>query len=192
MFLHTKRLILRNYLDNDLDALFALRNDAEVARFQGWTMPYSLENAEDLISSTRDMHAPKQGVWLQIALALKTTDELIGDIGCFVKKEDARQATIGYSLASRYWGMGYAFEAVRGWLGYLFDDLDMHRVVADCDTENTASYRLLERLGFRREAHYVENFSVNGEYKSEYHYGLLQREWREMSGRQMPVETGQA
>lgn len=55
----------------------------------------------------------------------------------------------------------------------------MHRVSADCDVENIASYRTLEKLGFRREAHFVESFLVDGVYTSEYHYALLQREWRE-------------
>jgi RimJ/RimL family protein N-acetyltransferase len=64
-------------------------------------------------------------------------------------------------------------------LEYLFEDMDMHRVSADCDAENIASYRTLEKLGFRREAHFLESFYFNGIFTSEYYYGMLQREWRE-------------
>ena len=78
---------------------------------------------------------------------------------------------------------GYATEAILKLLDYLFVDIDLHRVVADCDVENVASYRTLEKLGFRREAHFVESYPVNGVYTSEYHYGMLQREWREKTKR---------
>jgi aminoglycoside 6'-N-acetyltransferase len=183
MFLHSKRLVLRNFEENDIDVFVAYRNEPEVAKFQGWGTPYSRSQAEKYVASVKDVNAPKQGGWLQVAIVLKENNELIGDIGCFIKPDDARQATIGFTLASKYWRKGYAYEAVRCWLGYLFDDIDIHRVTADCDTENDASFGLLEKLGFRREAHFIESYPVNGVYTSEYHYGLLQREWRTMIGR---------
>ena len=183
MFLHTKRLILRNFRDEDIDSYLVYRNDPEVAEYQDWNIPYSRAQAEKYITSVKDMNALKQGNWLQVAIALKETDKLIGDIGCFIKTEDSRQAIIGYRLASPHWRKGYAFEAVRCWLEYLFEDMDIHRVTADCDTENEASFGLLEKLGFRREAHFIESYPVNGVYTNEYHYGLLQREWRIMIGR---------
>lgn len=127
----------------------------------------------------KDKFAPKQGEWIQFAVALKDTDELIGDLGCYIKKDDARQAVIGFTIASKHWRKGYAVDVIPSLLEYLFEDMDMHRVTADCDVENVASYRTLEKLGFRREAHFVESFSVNGVYTSEYHYGMLQPEWRE-------------
>lgn len=178
LFLHTKRLILRNFELTDLDAFLAYRNDPEVGKYQGWTIPYPREKGEEFIREVMDIHAPKQGAWMQIAVALKETNELIGDIGCILRNEDACQAIIGYRIASPYWHKGYAFEAVQGWLDFLFEDLDIHRVIADCDTENVASYKLLEKLGFRREAHFIESYLENGIYTNEYHYGMLQREWR--------------
>ena len=85
---------------------------------------------------------------------------------------------VGFTIASTYQKNGYATEALTMLLDYLFEDVDMHRVVADCDTENIASWKTLEKLGFRREAHFVESLLIGKEYTSEYHYGLLQREWR--------------
>lgn len=178
LFLHTKRLILRNFDLTDLDAFLAYRNDPEVGKYQGWTIPYPREKGEEFIRDVMDIHAPKQGSWMQIAVALKETNELIGDIGCILRNEDACQAIIGYRIASPHWHKGYAFEAVQGWLDFLFEDLGIHRVIADCDTENVASYKLLEKLGFRREAHFIESYLENGIYTNEYHYGMLQREWR--------------
>ena len=179
MYLHTKRLILRNFIDSDLEPFFAYRNDPDVAKYQGWEIPYPREKAEAFISSMKDMAAPKQGGWIQFAIELKETGELIGDLGCYIKKDDVRQARIGFTLASKYWRKGYISEVTPLLLDYLFEDMDMHRVTADCDVENVASYRTLEKLGFRREAHFVESYLFNGVYTSEYHYGLLQREWRQ-------------
>lgn len=179
MLLQTSRLVLRNFKECDLDSFVSYRNAPEVAKYQGWEIPYPREKAEKFISSMKDKFALKQGDWIQYAVALKDTDELIGDLGCHLKKEDARQAVIGYTIASKHWRKGYAFEVIPYLLEYLFEDMNMHRVSADCDMENVASYRLLEKLGFRREAHYIESFLVNGVYTSEYHYGMLQREWIE-------------
>jgi RimJ/RimL family protein N-acetyltransferase len=179
MYLHTTRLILRNFIDSDLESFLAYRNDPVVAKYQGWGIPYPREKGEAFISSMKERVALKQNDWIQYAVALKDTDELIGDLGCYIKKDDVRQARIGFTLAAKYWRKGYISEVIPYLLEYLFEDMDIHRVAADCDVENIASFRTLEKLGFRREAHFVESFLVNGVYTSEYHYGLLQREWRE-------------
>ena len=179
MYLHTTRLILRNFIDSDLESFLAYRNDPAVAKYQGWGIPYPREKGEAFISSMKERIALKQNDWIQYAVALKDTDELIGDLGCYIKKDDVRQARIGFTLAAKYWRKGYISEVIPYLLEYLFEDMDIHRVAADCDVENIASFRTLEKLGFRREAHFVESFLVNGVYTSEYHYGLLQREWRE-------------
>ena len=178
MFLHTKRLLIRNFTPSDLEPFLAYRNDPQVAKYQSWSLPYSREKGEAFIREMQDVHAPKQGDWLQLALDLKESGALIGDVVFGVKQDDIRQSSIGFTIASNYWKNGYATEALTALLDYLFEDVDMHRVVADCDTENIGSWKTLEKLGFRREAHYVESFLQGGEYRSEYFYGMLQREWR--------------
>lgn len=69
-------------------------------------------------------------------------------------------------------------EAVAALLDFLFQELQLHRVVAQTDVRNVPSVRLLERLGFRREGHFIEGFYLRGEWASEYLYALLAREWR--------------
>jgi len=179
MYVQTARLVLRNFIDSDLESFLAYRNDPEVAKYQGWGLPYPREKGEDFIAFMKERTALKQGGWIQFAIALKDTDELIGDLGCYIKEDDIRQARIGFTIAAKHWRKGYVSEVIPHLLEYLFEDMDVHRVVADCDVDNVASYRTLEKLGFRREAHFVESYLVNGVYASEYHYGLLQREWRE-------------
>lgn len=178
MFLHTQRLLIRNFTASDLEAFLAYRNDPEVAKYQGWSLPYPREKGEAFIAEMEDIHAPKQGQWLQLALELKETGALIGDVAFCIKDDDIRQAVIGFTVASAYWQKGFATEGLTALIDYLFEDIDLHRITADCDTENTGSWKTLEKLGFRREAHFVESLFINSEYTSEYFYGLLQREWR--------------
>lgn len=179
--LETERLLLRQFQDSDLETFLAYRNDPDVARYQGWNVPYQRKSAKNFIDYMTVAVPATQGEWFQAALELKVTHELIGDVGFLIKQEDAQQAAIGYSLVHRYWGRGYAYEAVSRLLAYLFGGLDLHRVIAECDVNNTASWKLLEKLGFRRESHLLENVYFKGEYGSEFHYAMLSREWKEMN-----------
>lgn len=176
--LETERLILRQFREPDLEMFLSYRNDPDVAKYQGWSIPYPREKGIEFVQQM-SVAVPGQSKWLQIAIELKSTHQMIGDLAFFIKRDDKRQAMIGYSLARPFWGNGYAYEAMSCLLAYLFDEWDLHRVVAECDEENVASWRLLERLGFRREAHLIENLFFKGAYCNEYHYAMLGREWRE-------------
>ena len=176
--LETERLVLRQFRESDLEAFLAYRNDPEVAKYQGWSIPYSKEKGIEFVQKM-SVAVAEQSKWLQIAVELKSTRAMIGDVAFFIKRGDERQAMIGYSLSQPYWGNGYAYEAVSCLLAYLFDELDLHRVIAECDEENVASWKLLEKLGFRQEAHLIENLFFKGMYCNEYHYAMLGREWKE-------------
>lgn len=176
--LETERLLLRTFRHEDLDGFLAYRNDPEVARYQSWEIPYSREQAVAFLAEMRQIEPGAPGQWYQLAIELKATGALIGDCAFGRLKEDARQAEIGYSLARTYQGEGYASEAIHRLLDYLFGELELHRVRAICDVNNLASIRLLERVGMRREAHFIENFWLKGHWSSEYWYGILRREWR--------------
>lgn len=178
MILNSKRLIIRNFKDSDIESFLLYRNIPEVAKYQGWKLPYPREAAVQLVDEMRNIESPQAGRWLQLMLELRDTHEVIGDIGIRLKREDPRQAVIGFTLAPAHWRKGYMTEAVVTILGFLFDVLNLHRVSADCDTENIASWRTLEKAGFRREAHFVENYPMGDFYASEYIYSILQREWQ--------------
>lgn len=176
--LSTPRLHLRSFVLRDLDAFVAYRSDPAVARYQGWSLPYTREQGQALIEEM--MHKPLdvQGEWLQVAIEQRESGALIGDCAFGVRDRRGQQAEIGYTLARGFQGRGYATEAITRLLQYLFDERGLHRVHASCDTENRASIRLLERLGMRREAHFIENYWDNGQWTSEYLYAILAREWK--------------
>jgi RimJ/RimL family protein N-acetyltransferase len=177
--LETPRLLIRSFCDADLEPFLVYRNDPEVYRYQGWRVPFTREAGQDFIARMKRITPGTPGEWLQLAIEHKDSHEMLGDVAFHIPTSNTRQAYLAYSLARPYWRQGYATEAAHKVVDYLFRVLDLHRVMADCDVENAASIRLLERLGFRREAHYLESFWLETESRwgSEYLYAMLQREW---------------
>ena len=148
----TEHLVLRRMTNDDAAALAAYRSDPVQARYQSWETPYPLDSARALIAQMRNVRFAQPGVWLQIGI--ETSGRLIGDIAVRVDGDQARQATVGFTLAADAQGHGYATEALRTVISLLFTEHDVHRICADCDTRNDRSVSLLERVGTRREAHH--------------------------------------
>ncbi|MCY1041490.1 GNAT family protein [Corallococcus sp. bb12-1] len=173
--METSRLVLRRLRAEDLDALVAYRDDPEVARYQSWS-DYDAERGRKLIEmmSTRQ---PGEPGWFQFAIALKDTDTLVGDCALRVDEQDPRVGEIGFTLSRHHQGQGLGTEAVRALLGYVFGTLRLHRIIAVTDAKNTAAAAVLERLGMRREGHFIENVFFKGAWGDEFQYALLGREW---------------
>ncbi len=176
LILETPRLILRPFQDSDLESFAAYRADPEVARYQGWDMPYSVDRAAEFIAEMKAKQPATGNEWYQFAVERNSAPGLIGDCAFHLLEGDQRQAEIGVTLARQHQRQGYAAEAVSRLLDYLFRDLGLHRVIARCDVDNLASARLLECVGMRREGHCVENIWFKGAWGSEYLYAVLQRE----------------
>jgi aminoglycoside 6'-N-acetyltransferase len=177
--LETPRLILRPFQDSDLEAFVAYRSDPEVARYQGWEAPYSLEEGVRFIQKMKSAQPATPGEWYKMAIERKADGQMIGDCAFQLLASDARQAEIGLTLARPYQGCGYGTEAVQRLLDYLFGELGLHRVRANTDVENIASVRALEHIGLRREGHFIENLWFKSRWSSEYWYAMLEREWAE-------------
>jgi aminoglycoside 6'-N-acetyltransferase len=138
-----------------------------------------LDSARALIAQMRNVRFAQPGVWLQIGI--ETSGRLIGDIAVRVDGDQARQATVGFTLAADAQGHGYATEALRTVISLLFTEHDVHRICADCDTRNHRSVALLERVGMRREAHHHKSAWWKGEWTDEYVYAILAEEWPDKS-----------
>jgi RimJ/RimL family protein N-acetyltransferase len=178
-YLETQRLILRPFEERDAEPFAAYRSDPEVARYQGWDIPYSLEKARLLASEMSTFQPGVPGARFQVAVELKSSQGLIGDFYIKFMEYDARQVEIGYTLSRAHQGKGYATEALTRLLAFLFDELEVHRVRANIDPDNTASARLLKRVGMRHEGRFIESLWFKGRWASEDWYGMLQKEWKE-------------
>ena len=173
MFVRTERLTLRRFRPDDAEAFAAYRSDPEVARFQSWDAPLPLAEAQQKVSEFAQGD-PEAAGWFQYAVDLDGV--LIGDLG-LNRHENLMQAELGFTLAPAYQGQGYASEAVRGLLHHLFVERELHRVSAECDVRNTASARLLERVGFTREGLRLSNTWFKGEWTDDVLFGLLRDDY---------------
>lgn len=170
----TERLLLRKLLRSDAEDIYRYRTKEEVLKFQGFH-PESLQEVELLFQELAE-EPDLEDTWFQLAIVLKDERKLVGDLGLHFLP-DGQQVEIGYTLDPDYQGAGYATEAVKETLRYLFDDLKKHRVTASVDPTNSKSIRLLERLGFRREAYFKKGLFWEGKWVDDVIYAMLREEW---------------
>lgn len=176
--IESSRLVLRKFREGDVEALRAYRNDPEVARFQGWEMPFRRRDALGLIGEHRAARPGVPGCRFEFAAALRETDTLIGDCALTVDIRDSRQAEISFSFARSYHGKGFASEAVCALIDFAFSHhLGLHRIVAVTRCENAAAIALLERLGFRLEGRTTASVWSRGRWCDECLFAMLESEW---------------
>ena len=174
--IESQRLNLRRFKHSDLAPFVAYRNDPEVARYQSWGS-CSEKEATALIRGLKSARPGEPGGWFQFAVESKASGALIGDCALRVDEHEPYRAEVGFTLAREHQGKGFASEAVSRLLDYAFDALALHRVVAVADCRNAPSVALLERLGMRREGHFLENSWFKGGWADEYLYAVLKDEW---------------
>ena len=172
------RVVLRRFRLADMERFAGYRSDPEVARYQGWDAPYPLADAERFVQWVLARHPDTPGEWFQFAVAPVAGGPLIGDCAVIPQADDPRQCEIGFTIAPEYQGRGYATEATRLLVGYLFSARGKHRVSARCDPRNTASAAVLARLGMRLEGHLRESTWAKGEWTDDLLYAVLDHEWR--------------
>lgn len=172
--IESKRIFLRPIAAGDKEAVFSYRSDAETNKYQGF-IPKNTEEVTDFISKNPN-EFNQADTWFQLVLIDRVSDELIGDIG--IHFIDEQQVEIGCTLAKASHGKGYANEALRAVIDYLFQQLNKHRVIGSIDPLNTSSISLLERLGFRKEAHFKQSLLIDGEWVDDIIYAILKSEWK--------------
>lgn len=173
--IETERLILRDIIPADRQAIFDYRSDAETNKFQSW-IPKNPEEVDEFIQKNyKEFNLPE--TWYQILITDKETGTVIGDIGIHFIGEENKQVELGITINKKFHGKGYASEALKGCIDFLFNDLQKHRIIASVDPENTASLRLMERIGFRKEAHFVRSLFWKNKWVDDVIYALLEEEW---------------
>lgn len=175
--IRTERLVLRPYRKSDLDALVDIRSRPDVMLYLYEEVQDHSEVAEALARRMQRTSLMREGDGLVLAVELPEVAPVIGDVSLRWVSEAHGQGDIGFIFHPDYQGRGYASEAAREMLRIGFEGLGLHRIVGRCDARNASSAKLMERLGMRREAHFVENEWFKGEWGSEYVYAMLKHEW---------------
>ena len=168
--LQTERLNLRMMRVVDAPALAAYRDLAQIARYQSWTMPFTLDAAVQLLEGQAHLdELPTQGL---VQIAIEHDGDVVGDLAVGMDA-DPHIAQLGFTLAPAHHGNGFASEAAGALVDALFARTDVHRVVATIDPANVASMRVIEHLGFRYEGTARRAELIRGEWLDDMRFALL-------------------
>ena len=176
LIMETERLIIRKFKADDWKDLFEYLSQESVVKYE----PYDIYSEEDCKQSAIN-RSQNDVFW---AVCLKENNKLIGNV--YFQQQDPKKFftwEIGYVFNPTYYGKGYATEACKRVLKYGFEQLGAHRIIGKCNPENTASWKLLERLSMRREGHYIKpaffKRKLDGSpiWHDAYIYAILAEEW---------------
>jgi RimJ/RimL family protein N-acetyltransferase len=175
----TPRLLLRPLTEDDLDVVYDIHRRPDVMRYL-YELPRTREETKAIIAKRiPNTVLAKGGDELSMAVVLKETGQVIGTAVLKWLSAEHQQGEVGYVLHPDQHGHGYATEAAKALIDIGFRDVKLHRIIGNLDARNTASARVLEKAGMRREAHLVENEFVKGEWTDELIYALLRTEWEQ-------------
>jgi ribosomal-protein-alanine N-acetyltransferase len=177
--LTTERLLLRPFTMDDVEDVLEYTNDPVWARYQINIppVPYTRKDAETLVAMFSD--PPKwEGILQIFAITLK--GKVIGEIVLNQRDEDRKneQTELAYSLSRQHWGKGLMTEAARAVMNWAFQTYSFNRMYAYCDPRNIGSWRVLEKLGMKREGQLRSHLKWNGEFRDQLYYGILHAEWK--------------
>lgn len=175
--IETTRLTLRPLQDKDLNDVFEFYSNPEVVRYMYWNVRDLEQSREVLERKQHQITLDETNDTLCLAVELKEIGKVIGEVYLFWRSREHQQGEVGYVFHPDFAGKGYATEATRKMLRIGFEQMQFHRIYARCDPRNVPSWRLMERLGMRREAHFVHNERFKGEWGDEFYYAILQDEW---------------
>ena len=169
------RLTIRRLCEGDYEVAVAHELDRRIMRHIRDPLPEA-----EVREKVRGMCEPWSGAcneWVGLVVARRDTDEMIGLVAFRVVSEENATVEIGYRLHPDHQRKGFGYEACRCLLQFLFSEADVRRVVALCVADNEASFRLMEKLGMRREARFHEFCQIGGAWQDELAYAILRREW---------------
>ncbi|MUP40042.1 GNAT family N-acetyltransferase [Labilibaculum euxinus] len=176
MELHSKRLCLQSIQNKHAEEVFDYRSDAKTNQYQGW-IPQNIDDVYDFIRNKVSKSIDQIDTWYQFVIISREDQKVIGDIGIHFLDENKEQVELGCTLAKSHQGKGFANEALSEVIKSLFTDLNKHRITASVDPANVKSIAMLERLGFRKEAHFIKSIFIDGEWIDDVIYAILKDEW---------------
>jgi RimJ/RimL family protein N-acetyltransferase len=181
MDLLTQRLRLREMQASDITALYRFSLHPDLQRFED-SPPLDEHGFRQVILAVIAEQAefPRSSYYFSILQA--PGDQILGSCYVSIRDSEHLQAEIGYVLGPAHWNQGYATEAVQAVLDFGFTTLTMHRIFAEVLAENSASVRVLEKLGMRREARLRHHKYFQDRWWDSCIYALLEDEWRARQG----------
>jgi RimJ/RimL family protein N-acetyltransferase len=181
--IETARLILRPFSTDDFDDLYAYQSRPDVARYLTREARDRAQVRRALAEQCAETALDAEGKWLTFAVVWREANRVVGEVGLKWLSREHRQGETGFVFNPDYHGRGLATEAAEAMLALGFGSLGWHRIVGSCDPRNTASARLMKRIGMRKEAHFAHSLFLKGEWVDELVFAILDQEWRARVGR---------
>jgi len=176
MELETTRLKLREMRFEDAKVLHTYSLDPEFRQYEN--NPMTLRDFEDIAKWMSDMKRHmKRSTYYFTLTPPHSPDIAMGSVYVAIRDEDHQQAEVGYILGKPYWGKGYMTEAVKAVIDFAFTHMPIHRLYAECISENQGSVRVLQKVGMRQEAHLRHTHYFSGRWWDTYIFALLADEW---------------
>ncbi|MGG0290837.1 GNAT family N-acetyltransferase [Bacillus pacificus] len=168
MFIKAERLLIRKFEFKDWEAVHEYTSDSDVMKY----IPEGVFTEED----TRNFVNKNMGENAENFPVIQIDENiLIGHI-VFHKYFGEHTYEIGWVFNPKYFNKGYASEAAKAILKYGFKEMKLHRIIATCQPENTPSYRVMEKIGMRREGYFKKCIPHGNEWWDEYYYAILEEE----------------
>ena len=168
--LRTPRLLLRPFRLDDIDDVFAYASDPEWGRYLEIPHPYVRRDAEEFMARAILTSTEEKLRW-----AIDHDGRASGFLNLTIASGSAE---VGYGIARTLWGQGLVTEAVGAAIAYGFESLGLERIYAYAAVDNRASWRVMEKLGMKREGFLRRHRQLRGEYIDDVLYAILRDEWR--------------
>lgn len=170
----TDRLKLRSFTEADVDALFDIRSDYEVTKFNSGPAYTDRAQAETMVARTLAGYADKKSVyWI---ITLHSSDVVIGQLGFNSWDHDSNAVEVGFDLKREFWRQGIMQEALRAIILFGMNEMNLNRFGAQVSAYNDASKQLLTKLRFQHEGTQRDQYFENGAYHDLDLFALLRRD----------------
>jgi ribosomal-protein-alanine N-acetyltransferase len=175
--LTTDRLILRALKESDAEAIFRYSSNPNVARYTLWEPHRSVEDGKQFVheyafKKYADNNPEPFGITLK-----SNPDEVIGTMGCWWNPKNHLCMEMGYALSENFWNQGIATEAAKVVRDYCFENYDVNRIQAHHQSENTASGRIMQKIGMKLEGTHRQRIFAKGRFWDMVVYAILRDDW---------------
>lgn len=176
-FIESRRLTLRPFERSDCQAVLEYQSNPEVVRYVPWPVRDAAMVERVISKETGQTVLEKEGDYLSLALEQKSDGRVVGQMSAMFVSERDQRGEIGYVVNPTFAGRGFATEPSRALVSALFATSRFRRLIATMDDRNIASRVVVEKLGFRPEAHFIGNQFFKGEWISTFVFAVLRDEW---------------
>lgn len=173
MELKTKRLNITDLTFADLENIHYLHSLPEITQYNTLGIPDSIEITQNILNGWLDLQRNIPRVSHILCIRMTEMNQFIGLIGLTLGKMNYKIAEVWYKILPDYWGQGLATEALKEILKLGFSGLGLHRIEAGCAVENTASFKVLEKVGMTREGQKRKILPLKEQWSDNYIYGIL-------------------